>query len=307
MRRNRNQPNGQLAHHFASLARVDVSPEFHMFTEDLSNGLMPYPRRLEPGSFSVSVGNDPRGIELLQSLSRHDRFFSNEELLCNAVNELGRYLVWEGRAIYQIIPDDIDSRILRLSRCTPVRVFRLAGYYIQHVPGADRAEFSSAFLFARKSKVWEIGIPDILGGIRAYRNVLKGLKRYKGAFPEFLTEDLHAQRATPNFEAGEYIRCKKAVKARLTRVWGWPGRDTSLDHETEFFHFYRTVTFRWSQAILRNHIVNALNELFRRLQFNSEITMTGIPTPESILEIRNKMEQGEITFGEAYKATSLFN
>lgn len=307
MRRNRQQANGQLAHHFASLAKEDMSPEFYMFTEDLNNGLMPYPRLLESGSYSVSVGNDPRGSELLQSLSRRDRFLNNEELLYNAVSEIGRYLVWEGCAVYQIIPDNIDSRILRLNYCTSAGLFKLAGYYIQYVPVADRAEFSSSFLITQKSNIWEIGMPDILGGIRAYRNILKDLKRYTSTFPEFLTEDLRAQRITQNFDAGEYIRCKKAVNARLTRGWGWSGRDTSLEHETEFFHCYRTIIFRWSQAVLRNHIVNELNDLFRRLHFNSEITMTGIPTPDSILEVKNKMEQGTITFSEAYKATLLFD
>ena len=149
-------------------------------------------------------------------------------------------------------------------------------------------------------------MPSQLGGTKGYLRILGGLKRYKGTFPPFLQEDLHAQRANPNFQPSEYTRYKQAWMARLTIPWGWPRRDTSLNHETEFFHFYRTITFRWAQAILRDHIIDELNLLLKKLQINSQITIHGIPTPASILEIRQKMADGNISFAEAFEMTSLF-
>ena len=99
---------------------------------------------------------------------------------------------------------------------------------------------------------------------------------------------------------------KEAQEARLTDSWGWNRRDPSLDHETEFFSFYRTITFHWAQAVLRNHIVDELNLFLKRLQLDSMITIQGLPTPDIILEVRGKMADGEISFTEAFKKTSVF-
>jgi len=109
-----------------------------------------------------------------------------------------------------------------------------------------------------------------------------------------------------SYSSSEYIRYKKAMEARITSLWGWPSRDTSLSHRTEYYLLYRTLTFRCAQAILRTHIVDQLNLLLERLKFNSQITMCGIPTPEFILEMRQKMTKGSVSFMEALEATSLY-
>jgi hypothetical protein len=297
---------GQLAPHFPSLARLhETSPQLHMFTEDVRTGLMPYTRVEGSEKFSVSIGEDPAAIELMQSLAGRDPY-SKEELVCAAVNDVGQRLSWHGRATYQIIADDSKSEIIRLRSCTPERLYRVPGFYIHHVPVADRKEFPSRFILVPKAQVWEVRIPDQLGGVNEYLRILTGLKRYKTSFPQFFVEDLRVEKTTLNFQSSEYIRYKKAVEARLTALWGWPSRDTSLDHETEYFHFYRTLTFRWAQAILRDHIIKELNDLFKRLNLNSEITLHGMPSPEFILDVRQQMTEGSISFVDAYEATSLF-
>jgi hypothetical protein len=144
-------------------------------------------------------------------------------------------------------------------------------------------------------------------GAKEYLKILNGLKRYKSTFPPFVQEDLHAGRTTQHFDSKEYIRRREAREAHLTILWGWPRRDTSLNHQTEFFAFYRTITFRWAQSILREHIISEINLLFKRLKIESVIEIHGIPTPASILETRQKMVDGSISFEEAYKKTSLID
>jgi hypothetical protein len=121
-----------------------------------------------------------------------------------------------------------------------------------------------------------------------------------------MQEDLSAKRTTPHFKLSDYIRYKETQEARLTASWGWNRRDSLLDYETEFFYYYRTITFHWAQAVLRNHIINELNLLLNRLQLKSQIVLQGLSTPDTILEIRGKMDEGEINFAEAYKKTSVF-
>ena len=73
-----------------------------------------------------------------------------------------------------------------------------------------------------------------------------------------------------------------------------------MDHQTEFFWFYRTLTFYDALALLRQHIVASLNRLFaRQLALNARIVLTGFRQPADILDIRGRMERGEISFGEA--------
>lgn len=301
MPRNR---SGHLAYYFPSLTRSQEGIETHMFTEDVHNGVMPYRASRSLGGFSVSFEEAPGVVEFLTSLCRHDHSsHTKEDLLRDVVNEIALRLSWYGRAIYQI-SSVRDPGVLK--PCTPERLYVVPGFYIHHVPMADREGFDSRFIVVSKRNVWDLGMPPALGGPEGYRRILRGLKRYRGTLPLFMQEDLSAQRATPHFKLSDYVLCKEVHEARLTASWGWNRRDLSLNHETEFFSFYRTVTFHWAQAVLRNHIIEELNVLLRRLQIRSMITVQGLPTPDTILEIRGKMVEGKISFDEAYKKTSLF-
>jgi len=298
---------GQLAHYFPSLSTIrEALPQWHMFTEDVTSGLMPHPRIRGSTNFLVSFGDVPVAAELLQSFTRNDNAYSQEQLVCDAVNEIGLNLSWQGRAIYQIAQDETDRKVIRLRYCTPQRLYRLPGVYLHHVPTPDREEFHAMFIVASRATVWDLGMPAQLGGTKGYFRILKGLKRYKGTFPSFVQDDLRSGRLTAHFQSSEYIRYREAEKSRITSLWGWPRRNSSLDHETEFFNFYRTITFRWAQAILRDHIITELNVLLKRLQINAQIAIQGLPTPDSILEVRQQMMDGNISFGEALRKTSIF-
>ncbi len=116
--------------------------------------------------------------------------------------------------------------------CTLERLYRLPGFYLQHVPFADREQFTERFLVAPSATVWDLCMPSQLGGTRRYLQIINGLKRNKGTFPSFFLEDLEAHRKVPRFDSSEYI-CRRAGRdARLTCLWGWNRRDSSLTLET---------------------------------------------------------------------------
>jgi hypothetical protein len=302
-----NQP-GQLAHHFPSLSgSYEILPQSHMFMEDVRTGLIPYARMSSHGQFSASIGDDPAVAELLYSITNCDHAYSHEQLVCDSINKIVEKLSWFGRAIYQTEQDETDPRIIRLRSCTSQRLYKLPGFYIHHVPPPDQELFGSRFIVAPATTVWDLGMPEQLGGTKEYLRVLRGLKRYKGTFPQLFQEDLRSGHLTSHFHSSDYIRWREAHKAHLTSLWGWPRRNTALDHETEFFHFYRTITFRWAQAILRDHIITKINMLLQRLQIDSQITIQGLLSPASILEVRQQMTAGTISFGDAFEKTSIFS
>ena len=100
--------------------------------------------------------------------------------------------------------------------------------------------------------------------------------------------------------AGPAVSCSsRGGLSQPIRSPKFPVRFT-LDHQTEFFCFYRTLTFYHALALLRQHIVASLNRLFaRQLALNARIVLTGFRQPADILDIRGRMERGEISFGEA--------
>jgi hypothetical protein len=55
---------------------------------------------------------------------------------------------------------------------------------------------------------------------------------------------------------------------------------------------------------LRRHVIEELNILFRRLGIASSIRVSGLPSPEFILDARDRMQRGEIDFAEASKITA---
>jgi hypothetical protein len=98
----------------------------------------------------------------------------------------------------------------------------------------------------------------------------------------------------------EYVRNSEIYYDRITQTWGWNRRDWTQERSTEFFNFYRTITFRWAQAVLREHIIKEINDLLVRLNIGSMIVISGLPTSDEILEIRKEMLDGRISFGKAF-------
>lgn len=68
-------------------------------------------------------------------------------------------------------------------------------------------------------------------------------------------------------------------------------------------YFYRFVTFRRSQAILREHIVAELNALLRRLSIKAEIELNGLPSPDQLASLRNEMLKGRASFKDVMDRT----
>ena len=64
---------------------------------------------------------------------------------------------------------------------------------------------------------------------------------------------------------------------------------------------YRSVTLKWAQACMREHIIKELNQLFLRLQIDAEIVVKGLPTAWEILRIRKQMCEGKISFIKAFE------
>ncbi|WP_456815882.1 hypothetical protein [Bradyrhizobium sp. USDA 4508] len=280
-----------------------------MFTQDIPLAIMPIDARRADtydGKIAGDAHNVARAIELLQSLTRYDR--SNvKELIADAVTEIARNLAWHGRAPYEISYGEGDSsQDTEIASFTPRRLFVTPWFCLQVVPRTERSRLKKTFIVIPRRDVWIVDMPRSLGGYRGHRRILRKLARFRNVTPAFWMKDLEASRTnSSHFDFSVYRREVEVLQCWLVRRWGWNYRDLSSDKWTEFAVFYRIMTFRASQAILREHILLELNALLKRLGVEAKIEVSGLPTSENIFGLRSEMAFGNISYAKAYEVTSV--
>ena len=290
-----------MAKHFPSL-RTEAGPNLDawMFTEDIL-----------AANFAVEVqarqAHESHAIAILKSLTNRPEYITQglDSLLGASVDKIARELVFYGRSVHEIVRDEENNGVYLLYSFTPKRLYRVFGRYIQLIPKADRSLWKKAYVVIPDKDVWDIAMPEELGGCRGYRAMLKKLSRFPHLGPSFFMDELTQKQWPPHYNTQRYIRESEFFQAKVTARWGWNRRDYGQQNWTEFYLFYRTLQFMWAQAFMREHIVRELNRLFRRLGIEAEIVVKGLPTSNEILAVRQRMCEGDISFNEALNECSV--
>jgi hypothetical protein len=295
--------------HFPSLSEYKTDSNVHMFTQDVHLAVMPIGGKTENHpEFDIKLeGNDKdfeRTLTLCSSLAQYERY-DLVEVICDAVEQVALHLAWYGYAVHEIINDDEDNSKYYLYSFTSKSLYRFLGYFIQWVPKKDYEYFKKHYVIIPSKDIWEISMPSILGGTSGYKRMLSGLKRFEHIGPKFWRNDLENQIQTKGYNFQEYVRNTEIYYTKITKRWGWNRRDYSQRNCTEFFTIYKGITFRWAQAVLREHIISEINKLLPRLQVDAKIIVSGIPSSADILRIRQELIKGKVDFQMAYDKTSI--
>jgi hypothetical protein len=293
------------ATYFYSL-REPHNHNVHMITEDIANGIMPILIRRDSGNkYRAEIKGEKDAREkvtiLLQSfggLQGH----SPEELVAGAIREVARSVSQLGFAPFEIIRSPEDQNEIHLVGFTPQRLVPLPTTYIQIVPRGDRETWGRRFILLSRKTVWSVSMPRTLGGRRGYRRMLAKLSHFASVTPPFIQKRLGSPNAFATFDVTTYRREADIYHSRACKLWGWNRRDFTQRNWTEFAQFYRTITFIWAKAILRDHILAELNSLFRRLGIDAELFVSGLPSPDEVLRLRSEMVEGAISYSAAFKA-----
>lgn len=287
-----------LATHFPSLSKEpEIDPDIHMFTEDIHLAIMPIGGRTDKQKeFAVEFqGETPdceRAREIVGELGEFDRH-DTAGMVCDAVDNIARHLAWEGQVAFEIINDEEQ---IYLNGFTTKNLFNLFNWHLQVIPPGDWDLWERKISFVTKEKIWKVEIPHELGGVWGYKNVLRKLRKYNPLGPDFYRQDLERGITAKYFDFSKYVRGGEIHFNRVTHAWGWNRRDWSQNKCTEFYSFYKMLSFKHAQAILREHILGEVNRLLSRLSINCKLIVTGLPTAKEILEIRNDMQKGELSF-----------
>jgi hypothetical protein len=211
------------------------------------------------------------------------------------------HLAHYGRALFEIATEP-ETSALSLVPVNLDYVWNLILFYLQVAPPATWHDLDRKYALLEKSAVWRIDMPQELGGAQGFRRILKKLSAWSALGPKFYQDDLQKGQLPREIVFRDYRRAHQVQLLRVTRGWGWNGRDWSLDYVTEYYQFYRHLTYKWAQAVLREHIVREFNSLFRRLGISAEIIMEDLSSPGDILKVREQMQAGVMDFAGATKA-----
>ncbi|MGA4212518.1 hypothetical protein ACI2UO_11670 [Ralstonia nicotianae] len=268
-----------------------------MFVEDISH---PMPFRLggKKKRFSVRLsGTDTeqrKALQVLDSLSEHSGN-TPEDKLCRAVDTLAKRIAWEGRAQFELIPQDDGTMVFHL--VTTKRLFRFAGFAVQYLAREDRKFWkSTALRWVPLSALWHIDVPRDLGGRLGYCRLLSNLKKFDNLGPRFFSFDVRRGGNPRNFDIAEYARTNNVFRYKAAHAWGWDCRDWSTDRTTEFYNLYRGAAAERSKRVFRSHIISQINNLLARLEIDCIISVEGLPSAADAQQMQDELVTGELSF-----------
>jgi hypothetical protein len=187
----------------------------------------------------------------------------------------------------------------------PGRVMQLGNYYLQIIPRAEWTRTGRKIIVIPASDVWSLQIPSELGGPRKHRILLKTLVRASNPMPDFVSESTKRLSEIRDFSFGGFHKQQKLAVASESALWGWPVRNLLREDTLEYFRIYRHLRFALSMAILREYILASMNDLLQRLGFTFQLVLKGLPIQSEIKSYIVKMEKGEMTFDDAWKAVDI--
>lgn len=280
--------------------RRESSLYLHMLDEDVRHHVVPIGGSRWNRDFAVNFDAEKsereRAVTLLTSVARRDRG-RDEEVVTESIRGIAAYMLQNGLALFEILSNTEEPPRYGLASFPSQNVFRIPGRYVQFIPRHARAELGASHVVVPAEKVWRVAMPPQLGGTRAWRRLQRDLKNYTD-LPRSYGDQLASGAIPPGYDFSETVRMTRYFLLRCTRALGWLGRDNSVDSQTEFFVVYRTLTFEWAAATLRDHILTQVNALFARLGIRAAVTLRGVLSPDEILSMRSRMSAGDVDFSE---------
>lgn len=279
----------------------------HMFKEDIYQGIMPIGgRTTNHPKFSIhfeGVNGDFNKVMNLWNLETRNTSNHVTETICDIVESTAARLVQSGRAYYEIVRKR-DTKEYYLTPFTYKRLFKIFPYYIQLV-SIEKYSIKKWFVVLHKSVVWKVDIPSVLGGPDGFKRTLKNLQRFDDLGPNFWRDELFSNQLGNYFNFNEYMNRYDLYIQHVTRQWGWNKRDCTTQNKTEYYVVHQFITMAWAKAVLREHIVSEINLLIKRLGWDCRIVISGIPSSNDLRSLREKLNEGKVSFDEVINVSSL--
>ena len=123
----------------------------------------------------------------------------------------------------------------------------------------------------------------------------------ENVLPPFTVNSMKNNEET-GFDSNEYSKDKYLEIAKLTKNFGWNQRSRKNNYTTEFYYFKRYLDSQLAFVILREHILENLNQFLNNSITNlgTTIKMEGYTTRTEIKDWRAKMLYGGLKFMDLF-------
>jgi len=287
--------------------------EIYMFVQDMHQGIMPF-TRLHPGQSQFVARLDPSRDELetfiAEALSGRGYRYRLTDALCDFIRKAAHPLFLYGKIAYEIVHETgVDDKISKFNfvNIYPLSIRNIFGSYYQIIPWwvARDSHIKAGIYRIPKDKVLYIEFPQKLGGTKGLEKILKRLAALgKDLIPDFHMEAMKEQRNIA-FDLNQYTREKYLEKAQITKHLGWNQRKVPDNEILEYYSLHRRLNFALSQAVVREHILEAINQSLNGplLNLGTRIVMEGIPSSKEIEAEFKVLKAGNLEFEGLFKRT----
>ena len=287
---------GIVSHFPSKSGQVRYVGNAHMFIDDLGKGLLPLRGRTEKyPDFAITLrGNDiESGREVLKGLVRTQRFYNDNELLCDLVNDLAKNIFYFTGVKYT----REDPRLVGLKFFTGDNCFRLPFITIQYVPKLDRDKFRSILKYEFNKNIFQISVFVSFSERLRYRIVLWLLGIADNVSPDFFQRERFQNRVGLSIE--EFNKLRSSFIASITKAYGWKQRSLSNRYINEYYLVYSTLRSSLKKIEYRDKIISQLNTLLAKLGIDAVIEVQGLPDKNRIEAAIESLKKGELDFRDS--------
>lgn len=269
-----------------------------VFTRDAPLAVVPIGGRSDrrPDYGITSQGSDEEQQTIVAMLGGrpHDDL---TESVGDFIEQVASYLAHYGEVVFEICRRGNE---LRLDATPPGSMHFLPFVAFEWIPrDAVAEEGAQRLIRVRRDKLWRVRLPRELGGPRRHRRMLKRLTRNETvmqAFRHGLPPTAYDLNAATRAELASLIGAMRRWGIIVTFLGGSVQTTSYLTVGGEIAH-------KRAQAILREHILEELNSLLRRLGL-SPLRIVGLPDSRQIAQALAELRLGEIDFKRAIDLTS---
>jgi hypothetical protein len=285
-----------------------------MLTEDLHLGIMPIGGRSKNPQFQVAIEPADSKVEklIIDGLpTHHGQPYNLSEAVSDFIEEAAQILAYYGKAYYEIVyyyenKDTKQPISFTLDSISNYNIHGLFGFFWQFLPKKSMQydeEKTSRFIWLPRNRIVQLKLPDVIGGPRTQKLVLKNLAWLsKETIPKFAMDDMAKQQQQPGYDFMTYRRNRDVYLGKITKHIGWPVRSLLNDQASEFYQLHRYLKFEKTKAILREDILSKLNDVLKiigeKIGFKAEIKITGLPSPTDFDAYIERLSTGELKFAE---------
>ncbi|MCB9811982.1 hypothetical protein H6783_03650 [Candidatus Nomurabacteria bacterium] len=289
-----------------------------MFVDDITLGIMPmtgfrngdrYITHSEPALTREEIQIIAEGLSERRGYA-HDLTYS----ICDFVQRMSKQLLMYGEVYFEVVKELDENGSLagfELKIVPSHNLYRIGKSYFQIISPRDAKEAHVGIQVIKipADKILVLNLPNELGNKRKlYKNLQRLYMASKETIPEFQMQAMQNEQNI-GFNAEEFQKNKYIQAAILTKKFGWDQREgiTRKNHTTEYYSIYRYIVKKKAQLIIRDKLIDFINEALERMEINSKVSIENLYTMEDVERQFQRLREGNVRFIDIHNELSYFD